>query len=202
MPDTNTRFSGFTPSSGSIELHRGEDPVVAAARAPAHLLVGLEVLAAQLHRACRHRSPLPSFVRQASSISRILLSSSAARNGRPCTLRELCASTRNSARTSLRQLAEVHLGHEHLRVARASTSPRSAGNGFRCTRCAWATCRPAARTRRTASLIAPQVLAPAEHEQLGAVVVVELDRRDVVGDAGDLGGADAHHAARGSRGRS
>ena len=37
-----------------------------------------------------------------------------------------------------------------------------------------------------AAPIAPHVPAPAEDEQLGVVVAVDLDRRDVVGDAGDL----------------
>ena len=34
---------------------------------------------------------------------------------------------------------------------------------------------------------------PAEQEELGAVFVVEIGRRDVFGDAGDLGGANAAH---------
>ena len=46
MPETNTVFSRLTPSVRERALHRREDRVVTAARAPAHVLVGLEVLLA------------------------------------------------------------------------------------------------------------------------------------------------------------
>ena len=44
MPETNTMFSRLQAELGQEALHRGQDRVVAAARAPADLLVGLEVL--------------------------------------------------------------------------------------------------------------------------------------------------------------
>ena len=97
------------------------------------------------------------------------------------------ASTRNSARTSLRQLAEVHLRHHHLRVAgqhlaevgRERVEVGEVGVGH----------PPAAAAEAAHGAVdgAPG-RAPPEHEQLGVVDVAgDLDRRDVGGDAGDLG---------------
>ena len=88
----------------------------------------------------------------------------------------------------LDQLAEVHLGDEHLAGRPRSTSPRLGGKGLRWRRWAWATGWPRARTRRTAGLDGAVGGAPAEDQHLGAAIgVVDLDERDVVGDAGHLG---------------
>ena len=48
MPETKTMFSRAMPELGHEALDRGQDRVVTAAGAPAHLLVGLEVLGLQL----------------------------------------------------------------------------------------------------------------------------------------------------------
>jgi hypothetical protein len=75
-------------------LDAREDRVVAAARAPAHLLVGLEVLGRQLHEAVAgaHGDP---------TIAAIASSSSRAPSGRPRTFVYETTSTRNSARSSI-----------------------------------------------------------------------------------------------------
>ena len=48
MPEMNTMFSRGMPRSGIDLLHGAQDRVVAAAGAPAHVLVGLEVLLGEL----------------------------------------------------------------------------------------------------------------------------------------------------------
>ena len=115
---------------GELELHRREDRVVAATRAPADLLVGLEVLAAQLHRgaaaAVRRRRSCRC---QASIISRILFSISVALNGMPCTLVSDVRVDEVLGPHQARQLAHVQLGHQHLRVARAAPRRGSPGTG-------------------------------------------------------------------------
>ena len=78
---------------GEERLDAREDRVVAAARAPADLLVGLEVLRRQLDEA------VPA-VHAASAIVVIASSSSAALSGRPRTRLYETASTRNCARRS------------------------------------------------------------------------------------------------------
>ena len=76
---------------GHHHLHRGEDGVVAAPGAPAHLLVTAPVLAGRHRDGCgRHDFP-PRMVVMAASIS-------ITRNGTPCILLRDLASTRNSAR--------------------------------------------------------------------------------------------------------
>ena len=50
MPETNTVFSGLGADVGERHLHRFEDRVVAAAGAPAHFLVGSEVLGGRQFR--------------------------------------------------------------------------------------------------------------------------------------------------------
>ena len=76
------------PELRQERLDAGQDRVVAAARAPAHLLVGLEVLRGQLDEAVAgaHADP---------SIARMACSSSAALSGRPRTFEYETASTRN-----------------------------------------------------------------------------------------------------------
>ena len=54
---------------------------------------------------------------------------SAARNGRPCTLRERCGVDEELGADEPRQLAEVHLRHEHLRVPREHLTEVRAGTG-------------------------------------------------------------------------
>ena len=81
---------------GHEALDDVEDRVVAAARAPANFLVGLEVLAGQLNQVS------VAVGHQESTSAVIASASSAARNGRPRTLLYPAASTRNCARISMR----------------------------------------------------------------------------------------------------
>ena len=154
---------GLDAGLGQQELDRGEDAVVAAARAPAHFLVGLEVLARQLHRRAVAFAVAVTHDSINSRICCFELGGPERERRRPAC--SSCASTRNSARTSFDELAEVHLGHEHLAVAARTTSPRSAGNGFRCRRCTCAIRRPRARTRRTAGGRRAPRATPRQHER-------------------------------------
>ena len=81
MPETKTKFSRGIPSSGRKLLHRGEDGVVPAAGAPAHLLVGLEVLGGQ--GAVPVRDAFAGHLRD--HLRRVRPTSSSARNGSPRT---------------------------------------------------------------------------------------------------------------------
>ena len=172
------------PELGHEPLHRREDRVVPAARAPAHLLVGLEVLRRQ-RRARRCRSP--------SRIASIASASSPERNGSPRTLvvadgvdQELGADRASAAaRGSSRARARG-------RSARR-TSPRLRGNGFRWRRWAWATLPPcfrsAAPPRRSSRTVPPQPSTSSE----APVGIVDLELGDVGRDPGDLLRAQAHH---------
>ena len=137
MPETNTMFSRLhaRARAGSM-LDRGEDGVVAAAGAPADLLVA---------------RPSPSLVVGGSTVSVIEASllarpcglgpvdaehledrrsrSRPPRKGMPWTLESDLASTRNSARTSRGELAEVDLGDEDLVVAAEDRRRGSPGRG-------------------------------------------------------------------------
>ena len=112
--------------------------------APAHLLVGLEVLRRQLNEAV-------AVLHAASAIAVIASSSSAAVSGRPRTVYET-ASTRNSAEEQ-RQLAEVHLGNEHLRIA-AEHVARVRGERVEVVEVRMRDADPAS-VRRTAATIGP-----------------------------------------------
>ena len=73
-------------------------------------------------------------------------------------------------------------------------SPRSGGSGLRCMRWTQATLRPARRRRCTAASIGGPRRAPAERRSsVGVLVALDLDRRDVGGDRGDLGGPQVDH---------
>ncbi len=74
---------------GEHRLHGGEDRVVAAPRAPADLLVGLEVLAGQDGQRGGHRTA-----------SSIIASTSDTLNGLPWILLNPCASIRYFARST------------------------------------------------------------------------------------------------------
>ena len=56
-----------------------------------------------------------------------------------------------------------------------------------------ATLRPLRRRRCTAASMAAHVEPQPRMQQLGVVVADDRQRRDVVGDAGDLGGAQVDH---------
>src|SRR3990172_765844 len=81
-------------------LHGGEDRVVAATGAPTDLLIGLEIGACVGGGHCI--APSAGVVCSTPSISKTFSSISATRNGTPETLFSPTASTRKSARTSLR----------------------------------------------------------------------------------------------------
>ena len=170
--------------------------VVAAARAPAHLLVGREVLLGELDL-----GDVAAF----GDVSVILRhlhdprsSISAARKGRPFTLVMLMASTRYSARTRRDSWPRFISGTSTIVVA-VQDLAQVPGNGLRWTRCARATLPPRARSRRHRGLDGALGAAPAEDQQAGAFVVVELGAGDVVGDAGDLGRPQEDTSARGCR---
>ena len=74
MPETNTVFAGSAPSSRQGALHRLEDRVVAAARAPADLLVALPVLGGGLDggHVVHARYPLNQAIRNRTTMSKTI----------------------------------------------------------------------------------------------------------------------------------
>ena len=88
MPETKTMFSLASAELGHEALDGGEDRVVTAAGAPAHLLVGLEVLHGLLGLGLGHqRKHVVASVRtsQASMASLSAVASCSALNGMPLT---------------------------------------------------------------------------------------------------------------------
>ena len=172
-------------------LRLRQDRVVAAAGAPADFLVGDEVLACQRYSfCCFRRHPTVTLLR---TNSLIFSSICAILNGRPVTLFRPSASTRKRARMSICSWPRFISGIS-TRSNRERTSPRLRGKGFRWRRCA-------ARDRKTPRLrpldgreSRAVRAAPAEHEQCAFLLADDLQVRDVVGDALDLLGAEAHHA--------
>ena len=210
MPQTNTMFSRRMPSVGQELADGVEDDVVAAAGAPAHLLVAGEVLGLlRLGRwwAPRRRPPIVGS-RRSSCSTRVSCAppctpsisvrpgarscSSSALNARPATFVYLCTSTRYLPRSSSASWPRFISGDEHLVVApqhlaevgRERVEVAQVGVGD--------LDALAPRTRRHASPIGPYVRAPAEHQQLGVagrVVDLEVGHRDAV----DLRLAQPHH---------
>ena len=116
------------------------------------------------------------------------------RNGTPCILLRDLASTRNSAAQDPAELAHVDLGHqdlavtaEHLaQVRRERVEVAQMGMGR-----LHATGPDPLHTGRHGGVRR----APAHQQELGvARLVVHLEQRDVLGDAGDLVVAQMHHA--------
>src|SRR3989454_2212974 len=135
-------------------LHRGEDRVVPAARAPPDVLVGLEVLLRVLGcflrlGAARAHVGLPTSWLMASRISSLA-------SGRPRMRLKPTASTRYSARSTRTSWPLLISGTSTLRYSRRMW-PRSGGSGFRCRRWIDATECPAACARSTAAVIEPYV---------------------------------------------
>ena len=130
---------GRDPELGHELLDRGEHRVVAAAGAPARLLVGLEVrlgqrlgLAAVAVSVRRDRHHCRSSI--AASISPV-------NSGRPWTFVSDSTSTRNSRAQHLRELAGVHLRDQHPVVRRGArrrcwSGAGSGGAGARTRPCA------------------------------------------------------------------
>src|SRR5437588_3028913 len=113
------------PELGHELLDSREDRVVAAAWAPARLLVGLEVGLGQRFR--RAAVALRNGGHDRASISRWI---SAANSGWPCTLQNDSMSTRNRPRNSSASCPEFISGTS-TRSKDRSTSPVLDGNGFR-----------------------------------------------------------------------
>src|SRR5207237_8013445 len=137
-------------------LHRAQDRVVAASRAPAHVLIGLEVLLGVLRRRRRRRPRVGrAHCRSPSSwlmVSRI----SSEASGSPRTRLNPTASTRYSARSTRTSCPLLISGTRTLRYSRRMW-PRSGGSGFMWRRCTDATDLPASCARSTAAVIAPYV---------------------------------------------
>ena len=189
-------FSRAHPELGQEALHGGEDRVVTAAGAPAHLLVGLEVLAARsaafgTGTGCAR----PDGCRQpaASGTSWHALVITAARSrpddagqlGRPeRQAADLVVADRRRPGTGPQQQRQLARGSSPgpppCRSAR-STSPRLAGNGLRWRR--WACATVAARLADPPAGRADRAVrrAPAEHQHPRvAGRVVDLERRESV----------------------
>ena len=155
------------PELGQELLDRGEDRVVAAAGAPARLLVGGEVLLGQRRRRRRCR-----WLRSAASLTAapaIASSSSSAKNGSPSTLVSF-ASTRNSARMIFTSWPGVHLRDQHLAV-RAHDLAGVRGQRVEVVQVRDGDLLAAGPHAPHRALDRAVGRAPAEHQQLGAVVV-------------------------------
>ena len=142
---------------GHQHLDGGEDRVVAAARAPAHLLVARPVLAGGDGDRSVGQSSRPP------SASRMAASSSPAVNGHALHLGDRAG--RRPGTRPARSRDELARGSSRARApAGSAAAPRRgcAGNGLRCTRWAWATLRPRARHRSTAAADGAPRRAPAE----------------------------------------
>src|SRR5262245_7978558 len=122
---------------GHQRLHGEQDAVVAAARAPADLLVAGPVLLGREGDGVTHQLTPFALIPTVSAAS-MAASSSTAVNGKPWTLLIGLASTRYSARTMRASWPRFSSGTITLGNDR-STSPRLAGSGFRCMRCTHAT---------------------------------------------------------------
>ena len=127
------------PELGHERLHRGEDRVVAAARAPADLLVGLEVLGRLRPAGLRHQVERPVARRCGGTVGRLVRVVSVVGHRRSSLhsddhVRQLLGLERQAAdlvvadgvdevlraqqhRELPRAVAEVHLRHQHLVVA-------------------------------------------------------------------------------------
>src|SRR5206468_11211751 len=129
-----------------------QDRVVPATRAPANILVGLEILLGVPRRflgsgfARAHAWPPRSWMMAAK------ISSDA--SGRPRTRLKPTASTRYSARSTRTSCPLLISGTRTLRYSRKMW-PRSGGRGFRYRRWIDATDLPSAWARSTAAVIAP-----------------------------------------------
>ena len=114
MPETKTVFSGATPELGHQLLDGEQDPVVAAAGAPADLLVAGPVLLRGDGDLCGAHDVAPSSsaprlataASMASSISRDL-------NGRPWTFDDRRDVDEVRAAEMVGELAPVELGQDH-----------------------------------------------------------------------------------------
>src|SRR5215510_3831989 len=140
------------PQVGHRFLDRRQDGVVAAARAPAHVLIRLEVLLRVLRRflgLARTHALLPRSWLMASWIS-------SEASGRPRTRLKPTASTRYSARSTRTSWPLLISGTSTLRYSRRMW-PRSGGSGFRCRTWTDATDFPSVWARSTAAVIAPYV---------------------------------------------
>src|SRR4051794_22634135 len=165
--------------AGQEALHRVEDDVVTAPRAPADLLIGLEVLGLEPGQlladagrggdrvAPRHTEidgghfvpPLRAAAGAlgpdtASMASCRTAASSAARKGSPRTWVWLCTSMRNFARSSSASWPRFISG-QITRSYWPRILPRSAGTGLRCRRWICAIDRPELRICRQAAPIGP-----------------------------------------------
>src|SRR5215510_639375 len=138
------------PEVGHRLLDGRQDRVVPAARAPAYVLVGLEILLRVPRRflgsARAHALPPRSWL-MASRIS-------SDASGRPRTRLNPTASTRYSARSTRTSCPLLISGTMTFRYS-LRIWPRSGGSGFRCRRWIEATDLPSACARSTAAVIAP-----------------------------------------------
>ena len=188
------------PRSGHHLLHRAQDRVVTAARAPAHVLVGLEILLRVLRRRLRLRRSRVGAHRLSSSSWLMASWISWLASGRPRTRLKPTASTRYSARrtrtscpllisgTSTRRycaqdLAEV--GRQRVQVPQVDRGDRLA-LGLRLLH------------RRGDGAVGA---APADHQHVAGGGAVDRGRRDLLRHAPDLLRARAAPCGRGSPGR-
>src|SRR5699024_5162662 len=153
------------PELGQEALDRGEDRVVTAPGAPAHLLVGGEVLAGLLLalRQCGDAgdaadrggdAQIDAHAMTSVRVEEMTSSRSPTLKGRPRTEVWDVTSTRYFARSSMASWPRFISGTMTFSY-RARTSPVFSGKGLRWRRWACATDFPAARSRRTAARLGP-----------------------------------------------
>ena len=175
------------PSLGQHELDGGENAVVAAARAPANLLVRLEVLARQLHRRCRSSTHLIHHLQD------VLFEVGGAERDARTSSRSSARRPGTRARTSVESWPRLisgtkTFGYAPHDVAQVRPGTGSGGGGARARPCG-----RGPRTRSTAALAAPHVPPQPSTSNSAPSSSSSSTRRDVVGDAGDLRGADVNH---------
>ena len=177
MPDDEDDALARDAELGHELLDRGEDRVVAAARAPADLLVGLQVL--------RRQRQLAVAVALCHSMRSDRFSQLARAEGHAAHAVVADGVDEELGANELQQLPEVHLGNEHAvvapehlaRVARQRVEVANVSVGDVAT--VRAHTAHAGRDRAVRAT-------PAEHEQRGAVRVVHLELGDAGGDARHL----------------